>query len=82
MDDQTFEDMQEVQTSTPKKLRGFAAMKDKERMLAICSAGGKAAHAKGTAHEFTREEAIAAGRKGGVAAQAKRIADRKFNYGE
>ena len=44
--------------------RGFAAM-DPEKQRAIASMGGKAAHAKGTAHQFTSEEARAAGRKGG-----------------
>lgn len=53
-----------------KSLRGFAAM-DREKQRAIASKGGKAAHAKGTAHEFTPEEARAAGRKGGQAAHAK-----------
>lgn len=51
--------------------RGFAAMSaDKQKEIA--SLGGKAAHAKGTAHEFSPEEARAAGRKGGQAAQARR----------
>jgi len=50
--------------------RGFAAMNsDKQREIA--RQGGRAAHAKGTAHEFTPEEAAAAGRKGGKAAHAK-----------
>lgn len=49
-----------------KKPHGFAAM-DPEKVRAISAAGGKAAHAKGTAHQFTKEEASAAGRKGGVA---------------
>src|SRR5712692_7338942 len=53
-----------------KSLRGFAAM-NQEKQRAIASKGGKAAHAKGTAHEFTPEEARAAGRKGGQAAHAK-----------
>src|SRR5919109_2090171 len=53
-----------------KSLRGFGAM-DKEKQRLIASKGGKAAHAKGTAHEFTPEEARAAGRKGGQAAHAK-----------
>jgi uncharacterized protein len=49
-----------------KKRRGFAGMsKDKQKMIA--SKGGKAAHAKGTAHKFTPEEAKLAGRKGGRA---------------
>ena len=46
------------------KKRGFAAM-DPERQKEIASAGGKAAHAKGSAHEFTGDEAREAGRKGG-----------------
>lgn len=53
-----------------KQSRGFAAM-DPEKQRMIASKGGKAAHAKGTAHEFTPEEARAAGRKGGQAAHAK-----------
>jgi general stress protein YciG len=44
--------------------RGFAKM-DKEEVREIASKGGKAAHEKGTAHEFTPEEAREAGRKGG-----------------
>jgi len=47
-----------------KPLRGFAAM-DEQRRREIASKGGKAAHEKGTAHEFTSEEARIAGRKGG-----------------
>lgn len=46
------------------KRRGFAAM-DAAKQREIASKGGKAAHQKGTAHEFTPEEARAAGRKGG-----------------
>lgn len=55
--------------------RGFASM-DREKQRMIASKGGKAAHAKGTAHEFTREEAVEAGRKGGKAAHAKGTAHR------
>jgi len=44
--------------------RGFAAM-DEAKQREIASKGGKAAHEKGTAHEFTSEEAREAGRKGG-----------------
>ncbi len=44
--------------------RGFASM-SREKQRAIASKGGKAAHAKGTAHRFTTEEAREAGRKGG-----------------
>src|SRR5215213_9278496 len=52
------------------KKRGFASM-DPEKQRAIASKGGRAAHAKGTAHEFTPEEARAAGRKGGQAAHTR-----------
>ncbi len=51
--------------------RGFAAM-DESRQKSIASAGGRAAHEKGTAHEFNREEARAAGRKGGEAVSENR----------
>lgn len=50
------------------KGRGFASM-DKAKQRLIASKGGKAAHAKGTAHHWNREEAIAAGKKGGKARQ-------------
>jgi general stress protein YciG len=40
---------------------------DRDKQRRIASKGGKAAHEKGTAHEWTAEEARAAGRKGGVA---------------
>jgi hypothetical protein len=43
---------------------------DKQRMIA--SKGGKAAHAKGTAHEFTPEEAREAGRRGGMVVSQNR----------
>ncbi len=51
-------------TEEGKRHRGFASM-ETEKQKEIASKGGKAAHAKGTAHEFTREEARKAGRKGG-----------------
>lgn len=47
-----------------KSKRGFASM-DASRQREIASKGGKAAHAKGTAHEWTSDEARVAGRKGG-----------------
>jgi uncharacterized protein len=53
-----------------KSNRGFAGM-DTDKQRQIASKGGKAAHAKGTAHKFTTEEAREAGRKGGQAAHAK-----------
>ena len=46
--------------------RGFASM-DPQRQREIASQGGRAAHEKGTAHEFSPEEAREAGRKGGQA---------------
>ena len=46
--------------------RGFASM-DAEKQREIASKGGKAAHEKGTAHEFDSNEAREAGRKGGKA---------------
>jgi uncharacterized protein len=47
-----------------KSERGFAAL-DEAEQRAIASKGGRAAHEKGTAHEFDSTEAAAAGRKGG-----------------
>ncbi|MAF03544.1 KGG domain-containing protein [Herbaspirillum huttiense] len=44
--------------------RGFASM-DENKQREIASQGGKAAHEKGSAHEFSSEEAREAGRKGG-----------------
>jgi general stress protein YciG len=52
------------------KKRGFASM-DPAKQREIASKGGKAAHQKGTAHEFTTEEAREAGRKGGQAAHGR-----------
>lgn len=57
--------------STPKKPRGFAAM-DPEKQREIASKGGKIAHLRGNAHEFTPEEAREAGRKGGRAVSKDR----------
>jgi general stress protein YciG len=51
--------------------RGFASM-DRDKQKEIASKGGKAAHAKGTAHEFDSGEAREAGRKGGVAVSRNR----------
>lgn len=46
--------------------RGFASM-DPDKQREIASEGGKAAHERGTAHEFNSQEAAEAGRKGGQA---------------
>lgn len=54
-----------------KEDRGFASM-DRDKQREIASKGGKAAHEKGTAHEWTSEEARNAGRKGGLASHARR----------
>jgi len=51
--------------------RGFASM-DRDKQKEIASKGGRAAHAKGTAHEFDSGEAREAGRKGGVAVSRNR----------
>ena len=45
---------------------------DRAKQKEIASKGGKAAHAKGTAHEWTSEEAREAGRKGGMASHRRR----------
>lgn len=50
--------------TTNTKNRGFASM-NTEKQREIARKGGRAAHEKGTAHEFTSDEARAAGRKGG-----------------
>ncbi len=54
-----------------KEDRGFASM-DRSKQREIASKGGKAAHQKGTAHEWTSDEAREAGRKGGLASHRKR----------
>lgn len=54
-----------------KAQRGFAVM-DPTKRAEIASKGGKAAHAAGTAHRFTKEEAALAGKKGGLAPHATR----------
>jgi uncharacterized protein len=54
-----------------KEDRGFASM-DRSKQREIASKGGKAAHQKGTAHEWTSEEARDAGRKGGLASHKRR----------
>jgi general stress protein YciG len=54
-----------------KEDRGFASM-DRVKQREIASKGGKAAHQKGTAHEWTSEEARDAGRKGGMASHRRK----------
>ena len=58
-------------TSERKERRGFASMSP-ERQREIASKGGRAAHEKGTAHEWTPEEARRACRKGGQVSRGGR----------
>jgi len=60
-----------AESSKPRRPRGFAAM-DRTKVSEIASKGGKAAHAAGTAHQFTSDEARSAGKKGGVAPHVRR----------
>lgn len=57
--------------------RGMGSEKfDKARQRQIAANGGRAAHAKGNAHEWTSEEARVIGRLGGLASgRSKRAAD-------
>jgi uncharacterized protein len=54
-----------------KEDRGFASM-DRDKQREIASKGGRAAHVKGTAHEWSQSEAREAGRKGGLASRTKK----------
>src|SRR6059058_1355573 len=58
-------------SSRSRSNRGFASM-DRSKQREIASKGGRAAHQKGTAHEFDSSEARAAGRKGGVTVSRNR----------
>lgn len=53
-----------METNTNTRNRGFASMAA-EKQREIARKGGRAAHEKGKAHEFTTDEARMAGRKGG-----------------
>ena len=55
----------------PKARRGFASMSP-EKQREIASKGGRAAHAKGTSHEWSSNEARDAGRKGGMVSRGGR----------
>jgi len=65
-----------METQPRTKNRGFASM-DTHRQREIARKGGRAAHEKGKAHEFTPDEARAAGRKGGekVSVNRKHMAE-------
>jgi general stress protein YciG len=54
-----------------KEDRGFASM-DRAKQREIAQKGGRAAHQKGTAHQWSSEEARIAGRKGGMASHRRR----------
>ena len=56
---------------TRKQRRGFASM-SAEKQREIASKGGRAAHDKGTAHEWSSDEARTAGRKGGQVSRGGR----------
>src|SRR5262245_29377217 len=60
-----------VSTGERKERRGFASMSP-EKQREIASKGGRAAHEKGTAHEWTADEARSAGRKGGQVSRGGR----------
>ena len=60
-----------VTTGERKERRGFASMSP-EKQREIASKGGRAAHEKGTAHEWTADEARSAGRKGGQVSRGGR----------
>lgn len=55
---------------------------DRSKQREIASKGGKAAHQKGTAHEWTSEEARDAGRKGGIASHRRRREQAGVGVGE
>jgi len=60
----------------PNSGRGFAAHSPEEQRR-IASAGGRASHASGRGHEWTAEEARAAGRRGGLASHGKAAQKKK-----
>ncbi len=71
-ENETPEEKPQATTEAPRpRRRGFAAM-DRDRVKEIASKGGKAAHAAGTAHQFSSDEARNAGRKGGMAPHVRR----------
>jgi general stress protein YciG len=68
--DSNFKPTSDTKKATPSH-RGFAAM-NAQKQREIASKGGRAAHQKGTAHEFSSQEASAAGRKGGLSVSQNR----------
>ena len=63
--------MEEQKNEQPKSRRGFAAMSP-ERQREIASQGGRAAHTQGVAHQWNKDEAREAGKKGGQISGFKR----------
>lgn len=61
-----------METDRPKARRGFASMSP-EKQREIASKGGRMAHEKGAAHEWTVDEAREAGRKGGCARHGRHM---------
>jgi general stress protein YciG len=61
----------DTETTRKERVQGFAAMSP-EKQREIASKGGRAAHTKGTAHEWDSKEARAAGRKGGMVSRGGR----------
>lgn len=61
----------DVVNTERKERRGFASMSP-EKQREIASKGGRAAHEKGTAHEWTADEARSAGRRGGQVSRGGR----------
>lgn len=57
--------------------RGFASLTP-ERRYEISRMGALAAHAKGTAHKWTSDEAREAGRKGGQVSKRRKIEQQVF----
>jgi general stress protein YciG len=55
-----------------KEDRGFASM-DRHKQRELASKGGRVAHEKGRAHQWSPEEAREAGRKGGLATHQRRM---------
>ena len=68
----------ENQNGKLKAKRGFAAMSP-ERQRQIASQGGRAAHVQGVAHQWSKEEAKEAGRKGGKASVKSRTNRQNHN---
>ena len=64
------------QNEESKSKRGFACM-DPERQRQIASLGGRAAHQLGVAHEWDRQQAAVAGKKGGQASGRRKADDRE-----